>query len=356
MPTPIGLAVVGYAYRKFKRSRGRTKLFWTLALGLVTVMSFGGFGPLMAEAVRQFPGLGKLGQVIQEKGGPAVPSVAGGPGGPVRVYFTTPGGVRVRLVTDTDYVTEAGPTALRAAGVPVVDDRRDALMHNKFMVFDDAAVWTGSMNFTENCAYRNDNHGLYFASPELAAVYAARFRRMFEQRDFGPPSGWSFGRADVPSGAVTLADGTTVEVTFSPGGKAAQKVTNVVAEATRSVHFLAFSFTHAGIAQAMLDKARAGVEVRGVFETSQAKSGYSQFGKLAAARLPVFADANPRNMHHKLIVVDGRTVVAGSFNFSDNADTQNNENVLVIRNNAAVAERFEGEFRRVADLAEKAPR
>src|SRR5262245_50131532 len=71
-------------------------------------------------------------------------------------------GIRVRLACETDYVNESGVQALRAVGVGVVDDHRDgALMHDKFMVFDGKAVWTGSMNFTENCAYRNNNHAVY---------------------------------------------------------------------------------------------------------------------------------------------------------------------------------------------------
>ena len=95
-------------------------------------------------------------------------------------------GVRVRLVTESNYLDESGVKALQAAGVPVVDDRREgALMHNKFMVFDRKAVWTGSMNFTENCAYRNNNHGIYIEDSRLAENYSTKFAWMFEQRKFG---------------------------------------------------------------------------------------------------------------------------------------------------------------------------
>jgi len=68
----------------------------------------------------------------------------------------------------------------------------------------------------------------------------------------------------------------------------------------------------------------------------------------------VFLDANPRNMHHKVIIVDGEVVVAGSFNFSNNADRTNDEN-MVIMHNADIASKFEGEFQKVAGLAGYTP-
>jgi phosphatidylserine/phosphatidylglycerophosphate/cardiolipin synthase-like enzyme len=257
-------------------------------------------------------------------------------------------GVRVRLVTETNYQDESGVQALRAAGVPVVDDRRDsALMHHKFMVFDRKAVWTGSMNFTENCANRNNNSGLYIPDAKLAENYATKFAWMHELRKFGAaPS-----RTDrIPHPLTTLADGTQVENYFSTHDRPATRVAEVVRLAKKSVHFLAFSYTHNGIAQAMLDRAAAGVEVSGVFEKTQTAAGHSAYPKLRDARLPVYLDGNPRNMHHKLIVIDGEIVVVGSFNFSESADKTNDENVLVIYNRA-VAAKFEEEYQRVVSAA-----
>ena len=260
-------------------------------------------------------------------------------------------GVRVRLVTETNYLGESGVQAVQAAGVPVVDDRREgALMHNKFMVFDRKAVWTGSMNFTENCAYKNNNSGVYIPDPRLAENYATKFAWMYEQRKFGgAPS-----RGDrIPNPVVTLADGTQVENYFSTHDRPAGRVAEVVRLAKKSIHFLAFSYTHDGIAQAMLDRAAAGVEVSGVFEKTQTAAGHSEYARLRGARLPVYLDGNPRNMHHKAIVIDEEIVVVGSFNFSESADRSNDENILVIYNRA-VAAQFEDEFQRVLTQARAA--
>src|SRR5262245_44659727 len=184
-------------------------------------------------------------------------------------------GVRVRLVTESNYIAESGVKALQAVGVPVVDDKRDgALMHNKFMVFDGKAVWTGSMNFTENCAYHNNNNGLYIADGKLAENYSTKFAWMFEKHKFG---GAPSRNDHIPNPLVTLADGTQVENYFATHDQPAKHVVDAVRHARRSIHFLAFSFTHEGIAQAMLDRAAAGVEVGGVFEKTQVATGHSQY-------------------------------------------------------------------------------
>jgi phosphatidylserine/phosphatidylglycerophosphate/cardiolipin synthase-like enzyme len=260
-------------------------------------------------------------------------------------------GVKVRVVTDTDYINEYGPKQFAAAGIPVVDDKRSALMHNKFIVFDGAAVWTGSMNFTENCAYKNNNNGLYLAVPELAANYTTKFKWMFEEKTFGKKPSRD---AKIPNPTVRLADGTVLENYFATHDECASHLIGVVTGATKSLDFLAFSFTHQGIGRAVADRAQGGVTVRGVFEKSQTAGGYSQYGKLKSLGLAVYPDANPRNMHHKVMVLDGSTTVTGSFNFSESADKSNDENLLVIRNNPGVAKQFEGEFEKVFDLAKTA--
>ena len=61
--------------------------------------------------------------------------------------------------------------------------------------------------------------------------------------------------------------------------------------------------------------------------------------KLYNAGVPVRQDGNPRTFHHKVFVIDEEIVVTGSFNFSENADKNNDENVIVIHN-ATIAEQY----------------
>ena len=50
-------------------------------------------------------------------------------------------------------------------------------------------------------------------------------------------------------------------------------------------------------------------------------------------------------MHHKVILIDGETVITGSYNFSKNAETSNDENILILKNRE-IAGAFLREFRR----------
>src|ERR1700690_1979042 len=62
-------------------------------------------------------------------------------------------GVQVRVVMESDNMDSAAPQSLIETGLPMLGDRREGLMHNKFVVIDRSDVWTGSMNFTNEGAY-----------------------------------------------------------------------------------------------------------------------------------------------------------------------------------------------------------
>jgi len=260
-------------------------------------------------------------------------------------------GVKVRLVTETNFMQESGVQALKSAGVPVVDDRRDgALMDDTFLIFDNRAVWTGSMNLTETCACRNDNNGLYIEDAEVAANFATKFGWMFEEHKFGDLPSRS---AKIPHPSATLRDGTRIETYFSTHDHVAERLIDKISQAKSAIHFLAYSFTHHGIAQAMLDRAQVGIPIQGVFERTQVADVNSEYPRFytAGPGVQVYL-ANPRNLHHKVIILDDEITVAGSFNFSDGSDQYNDENVVIIHSRA-VAQQFEKEFFRIYDAARR---
>ncbi|MDW7995619.1 MAG: phospholipase D-like domain-containing protein [Gemmatales bacterium] len=259
-------------------------------------------------------------------------------------------GVRVRVVTETTYIKENSIRALQEAGIPVVHDQRDgALMHNKFIVFDKEAVWTGSMNFTHNCTLQNDNHGIYIADPRIAENYSTKFRWMFEQRQFGMAPNPA---ERIPNSKVLLKDGTLVENYFAPHDRVAERIQALIRQSSKSIHFLIFSFTHRGIADALIERAKNGVAITGVFERRQAVANHSMYWLLASVGNPirVYLDGNKYNMHHKLAILDGQITIAGSLNWSVSADKDNDENVLILHSQQ-LAEQFEREFRRVLEQA-----
>ncbi len=270
-------------------------------------------------------------------------------------------GVRVRLVTDTDNVKTAQVERLKGARVPVVDDNRGPIMHHKFVVLDAAAVWTGSWNFTPNDTFRYNNNGVLIRSRELAENYTAEFEKMFTGKRFGPtkPKPVPYPRLDI--------SGTAVETIFESEGDAPSRIIERIRGATQSITFLAFSFTSDEIGGAIEERFRAGVPVRGVQENLQSERQESELLRFrragmdapAAAGVPVPActagpgvlvDGNPYLMHHKVMVIDARTVIFGSFNFTANAATDNDENLLIVDDPALAAAYLE-EFCRVYSIA-----
>jgi phosphatidylserine/phosphatidylglycerophosphate/cardiolipin synthase-like enzyme len=254
-------------------------------------------------------------------------------------------GLKVRVVTESDNLDEPEIQELREAGVSLLGDRREGFMHHKFVVIDHLEVWTGSMNFTTQGAYLNDNNLLRVRSSRLAEDYTVEFEEMFVDDLFGP---WSHTNTPYPS--LTIED-TSLEVYFSPDDGTRAHLLALINAAESSIYFMAYSFTSDEIAEALLASAEAGLEVKGVFEETQYKSNIgTEYDRLREAGLEVRLDGNRRNMHHKVMIIDERILVTGSYNFSANAEDSNDENTLIIYS-PQVASIYVEEFERVFALA-----
>lgn len=264
-------------------------------------------------------------------------------------------GVDVRLVTDTDNMVEKidpkmpreAIKRLKAAGIPIVDDQRSAIMHHKFMVVDGKKVWAGSTNLTPSSLYRHNNNALTIQSKELSNSFQDEFQRLFEKREFGAST-----RPELPPVKPVHLKNGDVQVFFSPMGGGKDAVVKELQGAKKSISFMTFSLTDASISQAMRDKAKAGVKVEGIFDRWLAAGEYSQFQPFKRAGIPVWKDGNEALMHHKVMIVDQKTVITGSFNFSQNAEHNNNEAFFIIRNAQALAKDYEAEFKRIKYAAE----
>ena len=239
-------------------------------------------------------------------------------------------GVEVRWVTDDENGIEADSekghgqfAMLQKAGIEVIDDGRSALMHNKFVIFDGKVVWTGSTNMTINDNFRNNNNVIVFESPEIATIYEREFSEMWDGK-FGPRSP---STADQQSASI---DGIPVQIFFSSEDKVIDQIIPLIESSRQSIRFMAFSYTHDGLEEAMQARAQAGVDLQGIFETRGSETEYSALPKLYCAKVPARQDGNPGTFHHKVIVIDGRIVVTGSLNFSDNADQSNDENTVIL--------------------------
>ena len=255
-------------------------------------------------------------------------------------------GVQVRMVMESDNLDRSDPQKLIEAGIPILGDRREGLMHNKFVVIDNSEVWTGSTNFTDSGAYDDNNNMIRIRSVKLAENFTKEFEEMFIDDKFGDNVA-----AETPNPRVTI-DGTPIDTYFSPDDGVQVNFVELVENAQESIYFMAFSFTADPIGNAVRARAEEGVTVAGVMDTEQVNSNAgTEFDPFRQAGLDVYRDGNPGQMHHKVMIIDESVVIFGSYNFTNSAEMRNDETLLVIYNDD-IAAQFIAEFKRVYGQAQ----
>lgn len=145
-------------------------------------------------------------------------------------------------------------------------------------------------------------------------------------------------RAKTASASGTVAPNITVA--FSPNGGATQAVVDAIDEAQHSVRMGAYFFTSKPIAQALVAAHRRGVEVRAILDKTQATHSYSGATFLANNGIPTRIDRQHSIFHNKLVIIDGHSVVTGSFNFTKAAQNNNAENLIVLHNYPDIARQY----------------
>ena len=254
------------------------------------------------------------------------------------VYDGTNGSLDLNNAATGDKDFDAIAT-LKKAGVGLVNGGRSSgLMHDKIIIVDSKILFIGSWNLSYNDSYRNNNNLLKITDPRLIANYQAKFNELFVSKKFG-----THAAVKVPNPSLVI-DGVQVENYMAPEDDVMDKLVQYVQGARTSVHYMIYTYTHADLSSAMIARAKAGVDVKGVIEDRGATEG--ALVPLYCAKLPVEVDGNKYTMHHKVIIIDGQTVITGSFNFTKAADTENDDNVIVIHS-AAVAALYEQEFQKI---------
>jgi phosphatidylserine/phosphatidylglycerophosphate/cardiolipin synthase-like enzyme len=138
----------------------------------------------------------------------------------------------------------------------------------------------------------------------------------------------------LPSATTTPS---AVTVCFTPGGNCTDAIVQALGNAKRTILVQAYSFTAAPIAKALLDAHKRGVQVQVILDKSQRSEKYSSADFLANQGVPTMIDANHAIAHNKVMIIDGETLITGSFNFTKAAQTQNAENLLIINDPALAA-------------------
>jgi phosphatidylserine/phosphatidylglycerophosphate/cardiolipin synthase-like enzyme len=218
-------------------------------------------------------------------------------------------------------------------------DKRSAFMHNKFCVIDESIVITGSFNPTINGRDKNDNNILVIKDNVLAKIYLDYFETLFNE------STNSNYKHSKENRNFKL---NNIEICFSRGGNCLDVIKRYLSQANKSIFFMAFSFTDVDIENLLLYKKYfEDILIEGVYERSSITK-YSTYNKLffQLSNNSIIRDCNTGKMHHKVFVIDEKIIIAGSFNPSNNADKNNDENLIII-SDIKLAEKYIKEYERI---------
>jgi phosphatidylserine/phosphatidylglycerophosphate/cardiolipin synthase-like enzyme len=232
------------------------------------------------------------------------------------------------------------------------------LMHNKFIVRDNASVWTGSTNMTDDAFRLMENNIIQIDSEQLARYYLDDFEQIWEKQNFENTGEIRTVPVKITYGGETA----TVKVMFSPGCGADidAEVARRVRQARRRVRICSLLINSGTLIGELTNLLRRGsIRVDGLYDKTQMADVYRQWEEVPQNRWKVPAlqqiisgaglvgkNSTPYTptsvhdfMHNKVLVIDD-TVITGSYNFSRSAQF-NAENILFI-DSAALAETYGG--------------
>ena len=153
------------------------------------------------------------------------------------------------------------------------------------------------------------------------------------------------GLARTAAGVREWAGGVpAVAAHFSPKGGCTAAVVTELTAARREILVMAYSFTGPEIAQALLAADKRGLAVRVLLDRSNEAEGYSALRSLGGVGVEVLIDSQHAIAHNKVMVIDGRTLITGSFNFTRQAENENAENLIVLKGQPALLAQYRANF------------
>jgi phosphatidylserine/phosphatidylglycerophosphate/cardiolipin synthase-like enzyme len=277
---------------------------------------------------------------------------------------------------------------LRNARIPILDDTADGskgsgLMHHKFMVVDGSKTIVTSANWTMSDVYGdithpdtegNQNNLVEIQSGELAQAFTNEFNLMWGDGSPNNPNSQFKARKPLRSPLEVVVGKTRLSVQFSPSSRQAAWETSsngligkFLNTSHEQVDMALFVFSEPTLGSVLQTQSQRGVKVRGLIDRQFAYRNYSSalplmgvdgnnlcqaptnavpgFQPLSTIGVPSLPTGDL--LHHKFAVLDRRTVITGSHNWSNAANEHNDETLLVIQDNSTVAAHFDREFDRL---------
>ncbi|AOR23386.1 phospholipase D-like domain-containing protein [Clostridium taeniosporum] len=252
-------------------------------------------------------------------------------------------GVTVKVVVDKDNAAKEwnkGDDYLEENGIEVVKSKPEktigttnySIMHLKSVVIDKKTVMTGSFNWNATAAYCNDENMILIRNKQVARIYRNQILQLFEKKPF-----------EIEKDQ----DSEILSIHFSPEQSLSRYIEKEIKKADKSIEVSMFTFTNRYISRSLLNAAKRGVKVKVIMEKKQC--GFSKVDEALENQpnIELYKVGNKLSqfsaMHQKYCVIDDKTVITGSANWTASGTKFNDEDILILRNRN-VAKKYHQNF------------
>ena len=228
------------------------------------------------------------------------------------------------------------------------------IMHNKFMVVDANAtdttvpiVLTASYDWSVQQTNSDYNNMVILQNKNLAIAYYNEFNKMWGGTAAAPDTTKStFGTHKTASTQhIFNVNGTKVELYFSPKDSLGVHLQNTINTVNNELFFAIYTFTDNTIATLINNKFNSGITVNGIIDNySTTYAAYKTLSPVLGTKMILY-NKPPYIYHNKIMLIDAQhpssdpQVFTGSFNWSNAAETSNDENAIVIHD-ASIANQY----------------
>ena len=237
-------------------------------------------------------------------------------------------GIKIRGVVDSkpDNSYVYNDTAKLNANFDTVADFKAPFMHNKFFIFDEKSVITGTMNVSATgCSGYNANTVVLINNSSVARVFTQEFNQMYAGK-------FQQNKEDSSIRGLKISDKITLDVYFSPVGTLIyQGILPIIHNAREEIFVSIFYLTNKEIINALIAAKRRGVDVKIIHDAVGANNMKEKIRTLRVAGIYLKVENWGGKDHEKNMVIDGKYFITGSANFSYSGAKKNDENVLIFK-------------------------
>ncbi|MBO5447285.1 DUF1669 domain-containing protein [bacterium] len=244
-------------------------------------------------------------------------------------------GVRIRYVYDSLYDTSRNyypdNEVIEKLASSYRSDRSSSqtlsnmLMHNKFLIFDNKTVYTGSMNLSSTGTSGFDiNSIIIIKSKEVANLYTKEFEQMLNGKFHTEKNIFTTNRK-------FLLDNSDIEIYFSPKDKPTNRILELIKNAKTYIYIPTFLITHNEIATELINAHNRGVDVRIIIDANSVTTRNTKHSQLRKSGIMLKTENYAGKLHAKTMIIDDTYFVSGSMNFSNSGANKNDENLVIIK-------------------------